>query len=210
MARLSPKLMAAAACALMGVTACGSSGDETPAAAQTASSAAASAPVLTHWEDVQGVMVPISAADGPASGAWEPYHGYSRTPQGAALAAIGQSVQLATATDARWAVILSGVAAPGEGRDIYAANRSLLSVTGPVDPEIAPEIAGYVVASYSGNRAEIDVISRYPDDSLGSSRATVVWVGGDWKLALPRPDEADPAQVLTAPPPAMVDLEEEK
>lgn len=201
-----PRAIAAAAAALAALAACGGG----PAGEPPEQAAPPHPPVITHWEDVQGVMVPVSADDGPSTGAWEPYRGYSRTPQGAALAAIGQSVQLATATDSRWAAILSGVAAPGEGRDTYAAHRSLLSMTGPVDPQVAPAIAGYVVVSYSADEADIDVVQRYPDNSLGSSRSTVVWLGGDWKLKLPTPDGTHPAQALASLPPEMTLLEEHR
>lgn len=194
-------LVAAAALALTG---CGSSGDSPQ---EIAEASITDPPVIASWSDVNGVRVPLGATDGPATGAWAPFTGFSHTPQGAGLAAITQSVQLSTATDNSWAKALSVLTAPGGGRDEYAANRALISVTGPVDPAVAPTIVGYVVADYSDTAAAIDVVQRFPDNSLASTRSTVVWVGDDWKLDLPTPEQAVPATVLTELPADVIDLE---
>lgn len=141
-------------------------------------------PDIARWSSLHGVLVPIGESDGPSNREWEPFAGFSHTPQGAALAAIAQSVQLATASDNAWTDILAGVAAPGEGRDMYAANRALVSVSG-LDQEAIPEIVGYTIASYNDSAATVNVVQRFSDESLASASTPVVWIEEDWRLELP-------------------------
>lgn len=163
-------------------------------------------PQITRWVTVGGIEVPIGTTDGPRGGEWEPFAGFSHTPQGAALAAITQSVQLATASDRTWPQILSGVAAPGEGRDLYAAHRGLVEFSG-TDPEMVPTIVGYTVADYSDTAATVDVVQRFSDDSLASATTQVVWIDGDWRLNLPS-DTAATITALDGVPSELVNLEE--
>ncbi|WP_330767005.1 hypothetical protein [Rhodococcus sp. M8-35] len=163
-------------------------------------------PQIARWVTVGGIEVPIGTTDGPRGGEWEPFAGFSHTPQGAALAAITQSVQLATAPDRTWPQVLSGVAAPGEGRDLYAAHRSLVEFSG-TDPEMVPTIVGYTVADYSDTAATVDVVQRFSDDSLASATTQVVWIDGDWRLNLPS-DTAATITALDGVPSELVDLEE--
>lgn len=163
-------------------------------------------PQITRWVTVGGIEVPIGTSDGPSNGEWEPFAGFSPTPQGAALAAITQSVQLATASDRTWPTILSGVAAPGEGRDLYAAHRALVEFSG-TDPEMVPTIVGYTITDYSDTSATVAVVQRFSDDSLASSTTQVVWIDGDWRLHLPS-DTAATITALDGVPSELVDLEE--
>lgn len=164
------------------------------------------APQIARWTTIAGIKVPIGKTDGPSTGEWEPYQGFSHTPQGAALAAITQSVQLATASDKTWTKILPGVAAPNEGRDLYATNRAMLTISG-TDPEAVPEIVGYTFGDYSESGATVKVVQRFSDDSLASSSTRVVWMDGDWRLDLSA--EADAAiTALDALPSELVNLEE--
>ncbi|MDV6296503.1 hypothetical protein [Rhodococcus aetherivorans] len=163
-------------------------------------------PQIARWVTVGGIEVPIGTTDGPRGGEWEPFAGFSHTPQGAALAAITQSVQLATAPDRTWPQILSGVAAPGEGRDLYAAHRALVEFSG-TDPEMVPTIVGYMIADYRDTAATVDVVQRFSDDSLASATTQVVWIDGDWRLNLPS-DTAATITALDGVPSELVDLEE--
>lgn len=196
--------VSAAAVALV-LAGCGgsseSSDDTTPEVSLT------SAPAIASWSNLNGVLVPLGKTDGPTSGIWEPLTGFSHTPQGAALAAIGQSVQLSTAADQSWSKVLSVVAAGGEGRDAFAVNRSLISSTGTVDPTVVPSIVGYAFADYSDTAATVDIVQRFPDESLASTRTDVVWVGSDWKLALPTAEKAVGVTALDELPQNLVDLE---
>lgn len=187
------------------IVGCGTDPDPSSDSPETVSLTAV--PAIDHWSSVNGVMVPIGATDGPTTSSWEPFTGFSHTPQGAALAAIDQSVQLATASDQAWPKILSGVAASGEGRDTYAVNRALLSSSGNVDPSVVPSILGYLITDYSDTRAVVDVVQRFPDQSLARTVTTVVWIGDDWRLDLPTAETATAAIALTEPPADIVDLE---
>ncbi|WP_225223364.1 hypothetical protein [Rhodococcus ruber] len=163
-------------------------------------------PQINRWITVGGIEVPIGTTDGPSNGEWEPFAGFSHTPQGAALAAITQSVQLSTASDRTWPQILAGVAAPGEGRDLYAAHRALVEISG-TDPEMVPTIVGYTIDDYSDTAATVSVVQRFSDDSLASSTTQVVWVDDDWRLNLPS-ETAATITALDEVPSELVNLEE--
>ncbi|MFX1760182.1 hypothetical protein [Rhodococcus sp. As11] len=164
-------------------------------------------PQINRWITLGGIEVPIGTTDGPSNGEWEPFAGFSHTPQGAALAAITQSVQLATASDRNWPQILAGVAAPGDGRDLYAAHRGLVEISG-TDPEMVPTIVGYTIDDYSDDAATVGVVQRFSDDSLASSTTQVVWVDDDWRLNLPSDETAAAITALDGLPSELVDLEE--
>ncbi|KXF84363.1 lipoprotein [Rhodococcus ruber Chol-4] len=163
-------------------------------------------PQIARWVTVGGIEVPIGTTDGPRGGEWEPFAGFSHTPQGAALAAITQSVQLATASDRTWPQVLAGVAAPGEGRDLYAAHRALVEMSG-TDPEMVPTIVGYTIADYSDTAATVGVVQRFSDNSLASATTQVVWIDDDWRLNLPS-ETAATITALDGVPSELVDLEE--
>ena len=186
--------------ALATVSCGGADGSEGGAVSLTA------APEISRWTVLDGIEVPIGTVDGPGNGEWEPFNGFSHTPQGAALAAITQSVQLATASDRAWTKILPGVAAPNEGRDLYAANRALVTISG-TDPEVVPEIVGYTFGDYSDTAATVHIIQRFSDDSLAASSTRVVWIDDDWRLDLSTADEAT-ITALDELPSDLVNLEE--
>ena len=186
--------------ALATVSCGGADGNEPSAVSLTA------APEISRWTVLDGIEVPIGTVDGPGNGEWEPFNGFSHTPQGAALAAITQSVQLATASDRTWTKILPGVAAPNEGRDLYAANRALVTISG-TDPEVVPEIVGYTFGDYSDTAATVHIIQRFSDDSLAASSTRVVWIDDDWRLDLSTADEAT-ITALDELPSDLVNLEE--
>lgn len=163
-------------------------------------------PEITRWIDLAGIEIPVGTVDGPGNGEWEPFNGFSHSPQGAALAAITQSVQLATASDRTWTTILPGVAAPNEGRDLYAANRALVTIDG-TDPNMVPEIVGYTFDEYSDTAATVNIVQRFSDDSLAASSTQVVWIDDDWRLNLPS-ETAATITALDALPPELVNLEE--
>ncbi|WP_280427908.1 hypothetical protein [Nocardia brasiliensis] len=141
-------------------------------------------PASVRWESWQGVKLPFGAKDGPAKTTTGAATGYSRTPQGAALAAIQHSVRIAIAPDSSWATIARTALADGPGKDAYVLNRALVSVKW-VDPATAPRIAGYKVTAWSDTRAEVTVYTSYPDTSVLASQTAVTWVYKDWQLVVP-------------------------
>ncbi|MCZ4645117.1 hypothetical protein [Rhodococcus erythropolis] len=146
-----------------------------------------SAPKDVSWESYNGVRLPRSLRDGPTNSDVPP-SGYSQTPQGAVLAAIRGQAYLALTPDANWGQMVSVVTAPGPGRDEFAANRALVSVTGSVPAEQAPKFIAFKVTDYTPGdsaTAAVDVVQE-----IGSPPARFVypvaleWIG-DWRLVLP-------------------------
>ncbi|AWK77050.1 hypothetical protein CBI38_37325 (plasmid) [Rhodococcus oxybenzonivorans] len=145
------------------------------------------APAHLSWESYNGVRLPRSPEDGPKTTSTIP-SGYSNTPQGAVLAAIRGQAYLALTPDTSWGQMVSVVTAPGPGRDEFAANRALVSVTGPVPAEQAPKFIAFKVTEYTPGdsaTAAVDVVQE-----IGSPPARFVypvalqWIG-DWRLVLP-------------------------
>lgn len=193
----------AATAVVLAAVACGSGSDAPPSGSTTPTVDPARAPAIASWTTVGGVVVPLGSIDGPTSDPGRPFTGYSHTPQGAALAAIAQSVQLSTAADDRWTTVLAAVTVPGPGRDTYAANRALVTVSG-TDPATAPEILGYTITDYTDTAADVSVVQRFPDSSLAASNTTVRYTGSDWKLSL---DTGGAVTALGAEPADMVALD---
>ena len=186
--RTHTAIAAATATAVAVLAAACGSGDPAPDAPAEAPAAVdpTQPPQIVSWTTFGGIAVPLGSQDGPTSTPGAPLTGFTRTPQGAALAAIGQSVQLSTATDSEWSTILPAVTTPGAGRDAYAGNRALIQVSG-TDPAVVPSIIGYTLPTYSPDTATVSIVQEFSDDSLAAVAAKVVWSGEDWKLALPEP-----------------------
>lgn len=198
--RTRTAIAAATATAVAFLAAACGSGDPAPDAPAEAPAAVdlTQPPLIASWTTFGGIAVPLGSQDGPTSTPGAPLTGFTRTPQGAALAAIGQSVQLSTATDSEWSTILPAVTTPGAGRDAYAGNRALIQVSG-TDPAVVPSIIGYTLPAYSPDAATVSIIQEFSDDSLAAVAAEVVWSGEDWKLALPAPErEPVPQDFVTA------------
>ncbi|OZD18306.1 hypothetical protein CH253_17735 [Rhodococcus sp. 06-156-3C] len=196
--RTAVAAVSATAVALL-AAACGSDDPttDTPAEDPTAVDVTAP-PQIASWTTFGGIAVPLGTRDGPTSTPGAPLTGFTRTPQGAALAAIGQSVQLSTAADTAWSTILPAVTTAGAGRDAYAGNRALIQVSG-TDPAVVPSIIGYTLPAYSPDAATVSIVQQFSDDSLAAVAAKVVWSDQDWKLALPEPArEPVPQDFVTA------------
>lgn len=186
---------AAAAIALT-ATACGGSDNPTSSPSETPVNTTA-APAALSWTDWQGARLPVSKTDGPQAATGDVATGYSHSPQGAVLAAAQATVRLALAPDTSWAQVANKLAAPGTGRDTYAVNRALVSVTGPAPAGTAPVLKGFKFSSYSPTRAAV-AIAVTQNSALTSATQTVVWDGGDWKLLLPPPGQETAAHPLSS------------
>ncbi|MEV0766521.1 hypothetical protein [Nocardia sp. NPDC050435] len=182
---------------------CGSDRDEsaTPATS-TAAPDPSRPPAGVRWETWQGIKLPHSGADGPTKTSTGAATGYTRTPQGAALAAIQHSIRLSTAPDTSWPVIARTTLTEGPGKDFWVTNRTLISITRPVDAAATPRVLGYSITAWTPDRAEIAVYTSYPDNSLLSTLTTVSWTYGDWRLVLPDPAAGTVAHSAIATVPA--------
>ncbi|MBJ8342953.1 hypothetical protein JGU71_29110 [Antrihabitans sp. YC3-6] len=147
----------------------------------------AAAPQQVQWEPYRGVAVPYSA-DGPRDRITG--SGYARTPQGAVCAAMQAQVRLSMAPDESWASTVVTVAAPGPGRDAFAAARVMASISSDADPAQTAQFVGFRVTDYNDSAATIWLATRMPDGTLTAASSRVIWLGDDWKLALPDPKGA--------------------
>lgn len=173
--------------------ACGS--DSNNDSESTAATNTTQAPAALTWTTWQGVRLPVSATDGPAKITGDVASGYSNSPQGAALAAFHSTIRLSLAPDQSWAEVANKLAAPGSGRDTYAVNRALVSVTGPAPQGTAPVVRGYKFTSYSPTRADL-TLAVEQDKKLTAATQTVVWTGADWRVLLPEPGTEPTPQPL--------------
>ena len=193
-ARLAAATLLAAAAAATLIAGCGS--DEENTATDTVTTAAppdpTTPPAEIEWDRFQSIWLP-SAAEGPTRNTGNgAVSGFSHTPQGAALAAIHQTVRMSVARDDQWAVVVHDGIAPGPERDAFAISRAQISVTGIADPAEAPTLGGYVVADYTDARADVSIRTRFCDRSVSITDTTVVWTGEDWKLQLPATGDTAP------------------
>lgn len=180
--RLKSATVAAAACVVL-LAGCG---EDPTTTTEAAGPDLGRAPASVSWQTYQGMKLPVGAEDGPKDTSSAAAHGYSQTPQGAALAAINAQVRMSVATDTDWSKVAAVVLATGPGKDHWVLNRAQVSVVGGVD-ETAPKISGYKVNSYSPDKAEVAVYSTFPDNSVSEAKATVIWFAHDWRLQLPDP-----------------------
>lgn len=206
MRRTLTTMVAAAACV---TAACGGSSTDDAAGLSAPPPPDLSAPPAgLTWANYQGVQVPRGDA-GPHGYSHDGVRiGFDRTAQGAALAAATHSVRVGIAPDSSWSKVLTASVAPGAGRDEFAINRALVSITTPVAEQDAPVIVGYEITDYSPQQATTWVYTREADDSIAATRVEEVWRESDWRMVMPAPDEKDPPAVkaVAAVPAAAVEV----
>ncbi|MGW4247669.1 hypothetical protein [Nocardia sp. NPDC004722] len=165
----------------LGLTGCGSHHDAHPSTAPDLGKL----PAAVRWEPVQGVLVPFSSVDGPAQ--TSAATGYSHTPQGAVLATIQDSIRTSVSPDSAWPQFAAASLVRGPGKDNWVLARARISITAPTDPKLAPTVLGYRFGSYTPDRAEITIYTRFSDASLAAYHHVIEWQAGDWRLLLPDP-----------------------
>ncbi|MCC3317982.1 MULTISPECIES: hypothetical protein [Nocardia] len=138
-------------------------------------------PAGVVWSDYHGVELP-AGVDGPRENR-DAATGFSRTPAGAALAAIVHTVHMSIAPSSTWPAIARAELAP-EDKDALVTSHSLLSVNSPADPATAPRIRGYTITRWSPDRTRVEIYTSFPDQSIAVNTAEVVW-HSDWLLAVP-------------------------
>ncbi|MEU7631875.1 hypothetical protein AB0C34_18075 [Nocardia sp. NPDC049220] len=156
-------------------------------------------PAQLRWDTYRGVRLPRSAVDGPThSGLVDT--GYRQTPQGAAVAAIRAQAYLALADDEEWGRVVSIVTAPGPGRDVYAAQRAPLSVSGIVPAEQAPRFVAFKIDHYSGTEPATAAVRVVTETASPVQRyaypVALQWLAGDWRIVLPTAEETIDATEL--------------
>lgn len=188
--------LALAGVVLLSAVGCGT--DTASAESDEVSIGTTSAPANLSWETFNGVRIPRSLTDGPKDYDTVP-SGYSNTPQGAVLAAVRGQAYLALTPDQQWGPMVSVITAPGPGRDEFAANRALVSVTGPVPADRAPKFVAFKVTSYQPGDAPTAAVEVVQEVGSPAERfaypVALQWIG-DWRLVLPTAAENVDARPL--------------
>ncbi|QIS23640.1 hypothetical protein [Nocardia terpenica] len=203
----APLLLAALAVLMAAaVTGCGRGHPDRPAA--TAAVNPTAAPAAAQWQSYRGVFVPYTDA-GPSRVSGAAPTGYQDTPQGAVVAAMQGQARLALApndagaaspTDA-WALVAATVTAPGTGHDAYSTARVLGSITAEADPATTAQFAGFRIQDWSPGSVTVWLATRMPPTGQLQAQPTrLVWLGGDWKIALSAPPPPDSAGRVSTDP----------
>jgi len=158
----------------------------------------AAAPADLRWETYRGLRLPWSPVDGPRHSSGVVSSGYSRSPQGAVLAAIRGQGYLALAGDTEWGRVVATLTAPGPGRDEFAAHRAPLSITGTLPPG-AVRFVGFKIVTYRTDplTAGVHVAEEVgTPPRLFSWPVALQWIGDDWRIVLPTSSEGIDAAEL--------------
>lgn len=143
-------------------------------------------PAGLNWQTVQGLQLPFSPVDGPRLVDGPIAAGYSRTPQGAALAAVQIGSRLLYAAGYERVVTEQTVYDPGLRAKFLAARRASPQGT---DDEIAAVVSrplGFKMQAFTPDRATVVLALPNVNGAPGTYAVgpyTVVWVAGDWKFA---------------------------
>ncbi|MFD6401155.1 hypothetical protein [Nocardia sp. NPDC060249] len=125
--------------------------------------------------------------------------GYRHSPQGAVLAAIRGQVHLGMASDSEWGRTVALVSAPGPGREEFAAQRVVLSISGSVPAGAAPKYVAFKVSHYSDTAAAVHIVTEIgaPTQTFDYPVA-LSWIDNDWRIVLPTSAEAIDATEVTS------------
>lgn len=177
-----------------------SSADTPPPEEPTVASDAPSAPPAPQGEDLVaedvtwrehgGVLLPFSAAHGPAEDAGGWVRGFARTEQGAVLAGTHIFLQAARSADLPEEAINASLTHQLTGEHAPAYAESIRERGFDPDPGRANILVeGYNLHEYSDTGAvfELALGSQGEDDSLlrTSTVITMMWQDGDWQMLVP-------------------------
>lgn len=140
-----------------------------------------------QWSDYSGIQIPAGDA-GP--GEDDPVrHGYEHSPQGAVIAAINTQAQMALADEDSYPAVSRYSLAPGKGRDQWVQGRSLATIEGEVDADLAPAFKGFRLDSYSDDAALVVLATDYPEAGLMAYPVQLTWLNDDWRV-IPAPQDS--------------------
>lgn len=154
-----------------------------------------SAPVV-QWESVKGVPLPFSPDAGPATRTPVAID-FAHTPQGAVLAAIHGQAALATAGDSIWPQVVNTVTFPGQGRDEFAASRTIVSISDEASVEDPTQFIGFKIRSYSPETVALDLLAQPANqDDLFAYPVALVWNQDQWRIVLPTSEDNIDAEIV--------------
>ncbi|GAB4590233.1 hypothetical protein Ntsu_80650 [Nocardia sp. IFM 10818] len=135
------------------------------------------------WQAIGPFVLPFSTSDGPASVDGVLARGYTRTPQGAALAA-WQIPWRAGISRSNYDTVMSAQTV-GSAQD-FAAMRTEDNWDWSTQPARSLRPSAFRITSWDGTHAVVQYA--LPDKAPNSwylAQFDVVWTDGDWKLRAP-------------------------
>ncbi len=143
------------------------------------------APAGVNFQVVHGLQLPFSPVDGPLRINGPVAAGYSRTPQGAALAAIQIGFRLLYAPGYQQVVAEQAAVDPALREKFLAARNAQPQMS---DTELSAAVARTVAFkfdSFTPERATVEIAGPNVNGAPGTyvtGPYTVVWSSGDWKF----------------------------
>lgn len=201
--RLRLPLLAATAVALVVASGCGTDSGSSTETTTTAPPNTTAAPAQLGWESYHGVQIPRSPVDGPKYSLSPVSTGYSKTPQGAVLAAVRGQAELALAGDNEWGKIVATITAPGPGRTDYTTARAVVTIDGTVPTDKAAKFVAFKITAYRIDAATLTaavqvVMSVGEPAQLWAQPVALQWISDDWRIVLPtQAESADPIELTS-------------
>ena len=103
------------------------------------------------------------------------------------MAAADSQTLLDTAPDDAFGAVARDYFALGDGLNAYLAARANISISGQPDPSRLPHIKGFRFLGYKDNTASVEILFQQPDKSINGLTRQLVWLGENWLIQLPDP-----------------------
>jgi hypothetical protein len=132
------------------------------------------------WRNVGAVLVPVSAAEGPARYAGPAWSCYAHSPMGAVLASYGIFAAL---TSPGWHAVAERQIVPGTGQQAFIRAGEHQGYRPPQPGQVAQPV-GFTVVSYTPQQATTEALADPGNGQYQVNQRTVAWVNGDWKLVV--------------------------
>ncbi len=144
------------------------------------------APAGVNFQVVHGLQLPFSPVDGPLRIDGPIAAGYSHTPQGATLAAVQLEFRLGYAPGYERVLDDQSVMGPSVRQQLLTYRNSRPQSSDADLERMIARSVGFKVDSYTQDRATIEVAFPNVNGAPGTyltGPISVIWSGGDWKLA---------------------------
>lgn len=151
-----------------------------PSSSETALGAAPD----TNWELVGKMATPTEPDTfGPGTTDEDGFRScFSQTPTGALYAAANLLAMGSSGDRAINQKLTDRLLLPGPGRDVAKAESQAMPATAA--PSSTVQFRGFVIKSYSGSAANVDIAFQTDTGVLGHTVLPLEWADGDWKLAI--------------------------
>lgn len=139
------------------------------------------APQGISWQRVDGVPLPFSASDGPTRIEGAVAEGYTRSPQGAALAAIQIAMRLVFSPDFESVVTEQTAVSSDERQQLIAARAGQPVINAEAVTAATMQPAAFKIGAYTDTDATIYYAYPAQGGTYRIARMAVTWQDGDWK-----------------------------